>query len=1553
MIKKVYTLILIILAGFYHAMPATHAEPNIMVLHSYHPSFHWNIEINQGLRQVLSEEFDDYHMIVEYLDSKRIFDETHQTRLLELYLHKYNSVDIDAIIVSDDDALQFILMYGQELFPDVPVVFCGVNNYSPSYRDSYPHLTGVVEKLDEPETISMALQLFPETEYVYFVGDQSTTAFDLTAIFKEKHEQLFPDIEFNYLHTNKLEKLPGLLDQVPRESVIMLWPYLQQKENHLIEVDKATRAITSYTNLPVFGFWHFMLSNGIIGGKLAHGVAQGEMAAHLAVSVLKNGERAENLAVVKSVPNDFFFDYNVLKLHDLDIEALPENSIIINMPESFLSKNRNTLLGFLAAMIVFGLLYLIYTIHNRNIRRVLTRELAFQQSLINALPNPVFYTFDNKHIEGCNQAFEKLTGITIEPGESPEFNAVYVPGQADVHKSVNAEIMQSQKSTTYEGQIIACGNTVRDVIFYKSVLYNTRTKKYGVIESIVDITDKKNATERIRLSEERYALATKATKDGIWDWDLQKGEIFLSDNLKEMLGYDISEEPMDEENMRQWVHPEDLNIFNHQMDLLQQGVKDSYNLEMRLKQKNGSYFWAEVKTFSQRDKNNDICRQIGSISNIQQRKDAELSLKKWEEIFQNTLMGVSTVNPYSKEIEVMNPVFAHIHGYQPDELKGKTITDLRAPEAGDDMAEIFEKVNLQGHQVQESLHIRKDYSTFPVMVDITAVKNDRDEIQYYIVNLQDITQRKKQEDKITRMLQNEQTMNEELRSSEEEVRQTLLQTVNLKEKLEENQKQFLSFIDGTSDFAILKDENLRYLLVNKAYADLYHLDPEEIIGKTDEEITPESVAKEEQKTDLQVLKENKTVIYERETNGKIFETRKFPVFYLKKQIGVGAFIRDITQQRIIEQQVQKNEQRFRTLLENSYDLITLINKKGEISYSTDAIKSLTGWTNREVKGKHLSEILHPEDKTLFFQKIEKLLQSPAEPISINHRFNHNRERIKNIETIATNHLNNPLINAIVLTSRDVSLEHQSRELKKNISIAQKSAEIKQQFLANMSHEIRTPMNGIVGMIEFLLETKLDETQLDYVNTIKSSADSLLNIINDILDFSKIEAGKLSINPAPVNIRNFLKEAPKVFKALVKQKNLEFNLFIDDSLPEYLNLDSIRLNQVVSNLLSNAIKFTSSGEVALRVFAEKSTHAMVHLRFEVQDTGIGIPEEKQKNLFTPFTQIDSSLTRSQEGTGLGLTICQRIINLMDGEIGIISKKGQGALFWFTIPAAISGLEKVKKFTISHEAREKKKLNINVLLVEDKKVNQKVFKLMMESMGCKVTIAADGQQAINIIESYQKGGKHKLPVFQAILMDIQMPVMDGIAATRIIREKHPEYKVIIGLSANVFSSEVEGFLRSGLDDYIVKPAKSEELYKKLLYWTQEREVIPENSEESFSNIIDHLSREPVYEKHSLDIIKAQAKNNTLVLQELFSSFLNDAIELISNLESEAELEDNIATDYLKTLKNMSLSMGALQVSKTCDALIKNLTYHQTPDKKLLQFLKEAVTRYVGTIKDNPKD
>lgn len=358
------------------------------------------------------------------------------------------------------------------------------------------------------------------------------------------------------------------------------------------------------------------------------------------------------------------------------------------------------------------------------------------------------------------------------------------------------------------------------------------------------------------------------------------------------------------------------------------------------------------------------------------------------------------------------------------------------------------------------------------------------------------------------------------------------------------------------------------------------------------------------------------------------------------------------------------------------------------------------------------------------------------------------------------------------------------------------AKLKSDFFASMSHEIRTPLNGVVGLVELLIETKIDRTQKDYLTTIRKSSDDLLNIINDVLDLSKIESDKLELIPKKTNLPDFLKRMIVLFSQRAKDKNIKLRLTLDDDLPNYIFFDEHRLSQITTNILSNAIKFTKKGTVHLHAEVLIQSNNSVKLKFKVEDTGIGIPLEKQSIIFNKYDQIANSTNYlvTQVGTGLGLSIAYKLVKLMHGDIGVYSVPREGSTFWFTI--------ETPKFQSSHpvNVEERKKLNkfsLNVLLVDDRDVNLKVARLMLHKFGCEVTLATNGEEAISIY-------KEKPSFFDLIIMDVQMPVMDGITATKKLRDMFPnDLAPVYGLSAQIAKNLHKSPEDLGFDLYLNKP------------------------------------------------------------------------------------------------------------------------------------------------------
>lgn len=388
-------------------------------------------------------------------------------------------------------------------------------------------------------------------------------------------------------------------------------------------------------------------------------------------------------------------------------------------------------------------------------------------------------------------------------------------------------------------------------------------------------------------------------------------------------------------------------------------------------------------------------------------------------------------------------------------------------------------------------------------------------------------------------------------------------------------------------------------------------------------------------------------------------------------------------------------------------------------------------------------------------------------------------------------------------------------------VAEGASRAKSQFLATMSHEIRTPMNGLLGMTDLLLDSGLSERQAALAQTVQHSGTTLLSILNDILDFSKVEAGKLELDKTVFEPRTSVAELVEMYGGSARAKGLELVCDLDLRTPKYVRGDPIRLRQILGNLITNAVKFTSTGRVALRVEPLEQSDSDVLMRFVVSDTGIGISSEVQAQLFKPFVQADSSMARRFGGTGLGLAIARQLVEAMGGSIGVQSAPGCGATFTFTarfeiaqaagavVARVAAGEGRHPDIAAAPECLPAQP--VRVLLAEDNPVNQRVAVGMLKKMGYQVELVDDGAQAVAALEQQ---------AFAAVLMDCQMPEMDGFSATRRIREREQSLRrvrvPIIAVTANAFASDREQCLASGMDDFLPKPFTRNQLREKLARW-----------------------------------------------------------------------------------------------------------------------------------------
>lgn len=517
-----------------------------------------------------------------------------------------------------------------------------------------------------------------------------------------------------------------------------------------------------------------------------------------------------------------------------------------------------------------------------------------------------------------------------------------------------------------------------------------------------------------------------------------------------------------------------------------------------------------------------------------------------------------------------------------------------------------------------------------------------------------------------------------------------------------------------------------------------------------------------------------------------------------------------------ERLVNESEERFRLLANNIPGTVYLskYDDKWTKIYLNDQIEHLTGYPKSDfIENKMcFSELIHEDDKEEMIQMATAKILA-GEPLHLTYRIRKKDNTICWVEEFADTIKNNGKIEFIEGLFIDITEKKETESAIIEKELAQSANKAKSEFLANMSHEIKTPLNGIIGFTDLMMETALDKRQQSYMNTVHQSAKILLDIINDILDFSKIEAGKLELELRPVLISELLESIKQVIRYDLERKLLSLEVIVDPTIPEIVLLDAIRLKQILLNLLSNAIKFTAKGKITLELSCKEQINSqMQEIRFSVKDTGIGILYSNQEKIFEPFRQEDNSTTRKYGGTGLGLTITNQLLQLMDSNLQLKSTPGEGSNFYFDLVLkrnAVFDIE-IPKTDKTIRIYDTSELTMKILIAEDNSINMMLIKTILKSLFplAELVVSNNGEEAIAKFIDCKP---------DMILMDIQMPLLNGLEATKRIRQLEQGLNIpIIALTAGTMKEERELCLSSGMNDYVSKPIVKDTVKAVILKW-----------------------------------------------------------------------------------------------------------------------------------------
>ncbi|PTX93974.1 hypothetical protein DB345_20620 [Spartobacteria bacterium LR76] len=873
----------------------------------------------------------------------------------------------------------------------------------------------------------------------------------------------------------------------------------------------------------------------------------------------------------------------------------------------------------------------------------------------------------------------------------------------------------------------------------------------------IDITHLKRQEAALRESETRWKFALEGAGDGVWDWDAVKNTVFYSPQWKAMLGYDDEDigDSLDEWSTR--VHPDDMPRVLEEIDRHISGKTPVYSSEHRVRCKDGSYKWVlDRGQVISRAPDGSALRIIGTHSDISERKAQAAVMEQLSLVAANTVDGV-IITDLEGRVEWVNESFCRMSGYSLHETLGKKPGDFLQG-SGTDPAAVSRigQALRHGEKVEETLlNYAKSGRPYYVHLRIDPVRDIDGRLSKFIALQTDVTDQMLQE--------------KALRESRESLRLALEASG-----------------DGIWDY----DPTTKALYLSlRCKAMLGYADDE--IGNTlsawESLVHPDDLAAVREEFQLHVSGE--VPIYSAEYR---MRCKDGSYKWVLDRGRVLDWSRDHRPLRVIGthsdvSKVKRIEQELRDAISAQQAAFSLLEAAGRIArvghWELKMGDNQPIWSDVTCD---IHEVAHgtrvdletaldfylPEDRQMVAERI-RLAVANGEPFEFEARIRTAKGNLRWIQTRGEP-VTDPA--GIVIALRGVFqdiddrhraaelLEKRNRELEAATERAQANAKAKAEFLANMSHEIRTPLNAVIGMSELLSMESLDPHQREFVDTIHNSGDMLLAIINDILDFSKIESGQFELESIPMDIRECIESAIDIVSPQAARKELEILCWIDPALPSAMIGDPVRLRQIFVNLLTNAVKFTPQGEVRIKLTKRSSGGALV-LRGEVKDSGIGIPTDRASKLFQAFSQIDSSTTRRFGGTGLGLVITQRLLQMMDGRIWVESEMGKGSVFRFEIPIQATNIETAAPSASSAEDL----AGLRVLIVDDNPTNLGILKMQVRSWGMSATLCKSAQAALEIVRN--KAG------FDLAIFDFVMPEMDGYQLSQEVRKLRPSLPILL--------------------------------------------------------------------------------------------------------------------------------------------------------------------------------
>ncbi len=1045
---------------------------------------------------------------------------------------------------------------------------------------------------------------------------------------------------------------------------------------------------------------------------------------------------------------------------------------------------------------------------------------------------------------------ENFNPVTVYKSVLPHGNETYEAIAATLQGITRGRIRFSQHETHF---IRPEGKSVW-MAWSNKVLKDDTGAAAGLICIGTDITERKITEEALKESEYNLLKAQEIAKIGTWARELDTDNIHCSGYFFSIFGiHPVTSYKLLNEQFKKIVHPEYRDFIQMKIErAINRGTTEQF--VYKITDSGGKIRWVleEVSLLGDIYKKKQII--IGTVRDITEQKKAEDKLREYLLIVSSSSELMSLIGPDYRYINVNQ---AYLDAYQKtkDQIEGHTVAEM----FGEDIFAEVIKSHIDRCLLGENISDHY-WFTFPggepryMHVKYNPVREIDGTISGVTVSSRDITELKNVEDQL---------------------------------------KIFKMFASESGIGFGMADMNGIVTYVNSTLCRMAgYNSPSEIIGlsiavtylknhlrKIRNEILPVILEKGQWTGEIDMERKDGKIVHTIENFFLINNDYGKPVAFAMS-------VTDISDRKLAEQALQHSEHNFRSIFTNAAIGIDVVDEEGNFIQVNEALSQMLGYSPKELCGMNIFQVTYQDDLGISQTPLVDLFSGKQPNYRLEKRYVRKDGEIFWADLSVTPYYDvinqrNLAIGTIIDISESKLLQ---KELEHSKEEAIKANKAKSEFLANMSHEIRTPLNAVIGFTELLESIVEDPRQINYLESIKSGGKNLLLLINDILDLSKIEAGKMEFKYEPVNPYSLISEIRQIFSLKIKEKDLDFIVEVDDEIPESLILDEVRVRQVIFNLIGNAIKFTESGHVKFsvkKIFTPEDT-SRINLTFSVDDTGIGIPEDQHVRIFDAFQQQSGQSTRKYGGTGLGLTISKRLVEMMGGDIQLASTLGVGSTFTFTLKNVAIGAS----YQMPHDDDEFDIGNLEfepsrIMIVDDIESNRNLIFENFASPTIEVIQAEDGQKAVLLASQFKPN---------LIFMDIRMPVMDGFEAAKIIKTNKDTRNIkIVALTASTRSEEHENDYKKYFDSYLRKPVLRVELYKEMMKYlsfkvkTSQNEILetPQSTSQPPLNI--ELSTRQTSELINLIDGDLKAKWNEAMLYQM-----SDEIEAFARkLKSTGEL------------------------------------------------------------------